>query len=390
MRPPLLPAALAAIAAAVIAAPSAAGAAGTGSMWSVVKSVNVTTGTFAHNELVSVSALSDTDVWAAGFSNTSTSSHNDRPLIEHWNGTAWTVTPAGAADIMLRGISADAADDAWAVGESFDGQALLAEHWNGVAWSSVALPVPPDSLRASIQGVTALSPANAWAVGWYSNSSLNLPLIEHWNGSAWSVVPDVPRQVAESNFLHAVTAVSADDIWAVGEYFQGGSATLLLHWNGTAWSVVKPAQLGTGESNAFPVAVSAVAADDVWATGQRSRTGDDGVTRAEPYAIHWNGTQWTEVGTPLPTTPSAAFAFTGVAAVSGNDAWAVGIDGSGAFAEHWDGTAWTRAALPALGTAGSALFGVARSGPSSLWAVGDNHPKSGLSTQTLTLHTTQG
>ncbi|MFI5913323.1 hypothetical protein [Dactylosporangium sp. NPDC051541] len=390
MRRSILPAAAAIVAAAAIAAPSAANAAGAGTVWSVVQSPNVTSGTFAHNELVSVSALSDTDVWAAGFSNTSTSGHNDRPLIEHWNGTTWTVTPAGTANIMLRGISADAANDAWAVGESFDGRALLAEHWNGTAWSGVALPVPADSLRASIQGVTALSPTNAWAVGWYSNNSLNLPLIEHWDGTAWSVVPNVPRQVSESNFLHAITAVSADDIWAVGEYFQGGSATLLLHWNGTAWSVVKPAQLGTGEGNAFPVAVSAVASDDVWATGRRTRTGDDGVTNAEPYAIHWNGTQWTEVATPLPATPSAAFDFTGVAAVSANDVWTVGIDGSGAFAEHWDGTAWTRAGLPALSTAGSALFGVATSGPSSLWAVGESNPKNGLSTQTLTLHTTRG
>ncbi len=48
-----------------------------------------------------------------------------------------------------------------------------------------------------------------------------------------------PR-VRSSNFLNGVAAVSANDMWAVGDYESSGSLlqTLTEHWNGTVWSVV--------------------------------------------------------------------------------------------------------------------------------------------------------
>src|SRR5262249_58628362 len=66
--------------------------------------------------------------------------------------------------------------------------------------------------------------------------------IEHWNGRNWSVVTS-PNASAQNNLLAGVTAISADDVWAVGDFQTTSGAgtvfqTLTEHWNGTAWSIV--------------------------------------------------------------------------------------------------------------------------------------------------------
>lgn len=393
-RTSILPAGAALLATALLASPSTANASTVGNVWSAVKSPNVTTGTFATNSLLGVAAVSDTNVWAAGFENkTGFDPGGDFPLIEHWNGTAWSVSLTGTEHGELTAISTDSATDAWAVGNLSSSGTPLAEHWTGSAWTRVSMPTPAGAISTQIEGVTALSATNAWAVGTFSDNELNLPLIEHWDGVSWSVTADVPRQVSDSNDLHAITAVSATDIWAVGEFDQGGASPqgqLLMHWNGTTWSLAHPATIQAGESNAFPVAVTAVSSTDVWAVGGVGVTGQDGSNSQQPFAMHWNGSTWTEVATPAPATISAAYAFTGAAALSANDVWAVGLNAGNAFIEHWDGSTWSPAGTPALGTRGSSLEGIAKSGPTSLWTVGDNRPTSGLISQSLTLHTTKG
>jgi len=218
-------------------------------------------------------------------------------------------------------------------------------------------------------------------------------LIEHWDGTNWSVTPNVPRQMSNFNELRAITAISANDIWAVGQFDQGGvspEAQLLIHWDGASWSLSKGAVIAAGESNTSPVAVAAASSTDVWAVGGVDVAGQDGVISQRPFSIHWNGTQWTEVATPAPATPSAAFAFTAVAALSRTDVWAVGLNAGNAVIERWDGSRWSTAGTPALGANGSSLNGITKSGANSLWAVGDNRPRSGLISQTLTLRTTNG
>jgi hypothetical protein len=87
---------------------------------------------------------------------------------------AWTVVhaanPAGAG---LNAVSARTASDAWAVGNGFNNvhdtsatnanQAVI-EHWNGTAWSVVASPngSAGDTL---LGGVSALPSGEAWAAG---------------------------------------------------------------------------------------------------------------------------------------------------------------------------------------------------------------------------------
>jgi hypothetical protein len=61
-------------------------------------------------------------------------------------------------------------------------------------------------------------------------------LIVHWNGTTWFRVAS-PSPGAHPGLL-AVTATSAANAWAVGDYSTpaGQPRTLILHWNGTNWS----------------------------------------------------------------------------------------------------------------------------------------------------------
>ncbi len=75
-------------------------------------------------------------------------------------------------------------------------------------------------------GVAAVSASDVWAVGHYTVCCYSTrTLTEHWNGSSWQVVksPNVGRN---SNELHSVAVVSADNIWAVGRHYNSTSLTL--------------------------------------------------------------------------------------------------------------------------------------------------------------------
>ncbi len=64
--------------------------------------------------LESVTALSPSDMWAAGFILTN-SGQSLFPLFEHYNGTAWTAFETAFNDGTIFGVSADATNDVWAV-----------------------------------------------------------------------------------------------------------------------------------------------------------------------------------------------------------------------------------------------------------------------------------
>jgi hypothetical protein len=93
-------------------------------------------------------------------------------------------------------------------------------NWNGSAWSIVsrAKNAPANTL---LEGVSALSPNDAWAVGKapYPN---NQAVFEHWNGKKWTAsVEDGPSQLessnnATANQLLGVIAIEGGGLWAVG------------------------------------------------------------------------------------------------------------------------------------------------------------------------------
>ena len=113
-----------------------------------------------------------------------------------------------------------------------------------------------------------------WAVGDDTNSPAPsaeyAPLVEHWNGSTWSVVAS--PVTGTSDFVAGIAAVSASDIWAVGYYRTsldpyGPYFTLIEHWNGSAWSIVTSPSPGSMASDLLAVA-RIPGTQEVWAVGE--------------------------------------------------------------------------------------------------------------------------
>jgi hypothetical protein len=237
----------------------------------------------------------------------------------------------------------------------------LALRFNGRTWSPVPVPAPAGN-NTMLNAVTTITPANNWAVG----SDANHSLIEHQNNSSsWSLVSS-PANEPVNSVLSAVSASSATDVWAVGDSRAGavgqGFEPLIEHWNGTAWSVMPSAPI-TATGSDFLSGVAAVSASDVWAVG---RTGP----HSTPLIEHWDGTSWTQVPQPVSGFDSSLNA---VAAISPTDAWAVGEQNlNQTVIEHWNGTAWTVVPSPSLTASGvqDVLSGVSEIGSSDVWAVG--------------------
>jgi hypothetical protein len=53
----------------------------------------------------------------------------------------------------------------------------------------------------------------------------------------WTEVPG--GAATRPSTLDGVAVVSPDDIWAVGSWGQGGARPLIEHWDGTKWSVTE-------------------------------------------------------------------------------------------------------------------------------------------------------
>jgi hypothetical protein len=93
---------------------------------------------------------------------------------------------------------------------------MLLFHWDGKAWAQVAGPQLIPERYNPLSGVTALSKDDIWAVGGYNKTS-NLKqeaLVMHWDGTRWRIVPS--PQPKYNQYLRAVAAISQDDILAVG------------------------------------------------------------------------------------------------------------------------------------------------------------------------------
>ena len=339
--------------------------AGTAPAWNIICSPNAGT----QSQLNGVTPISASDVWAVGFSTPSTVKQT---LAEHWNGTSWTVIPSpnvGTSANQLNGTAAGAANDVWAVGSSTTPSGVfqtLVEHWNGTSWSVVPSP-NVGTLGNSLNAVAVVSATDAWAVG--STSGAGQTLTEHWNGASWSVVPS-PNAGNFTNVLTSVAVVSPTDIWGVGYATScsgacGQQQTLTEHWNGASWSVVASPNVDPSLNALNAVAV--VAGTNVWAVGSSGGETNPGQTLVE----HWNGTSWSVVSSPNVGTSTNVLGA--VAVVAANDIWAVGFSTLSFFetlTEHWNGTSWQVVKSLDIGTQGNILAGVAAITATNVWAVG--------------------
>ena len=320
--------------------------------------------------LYGVSAVSSNDVWAAGTIN------GTAPLIEHWNGSGWTVVQEGGVGNELKGISALTASDVWVVGNQGIRPDPLIKHWDGATWSIVPSPSPGQG--AYMYSVSALAPDDAWAAGSFTvpDGTSVQPLFLHWDGATWTQVKQPISPFG--GIMFSIEVLSHDDVWAVG--YQASTqqfelAPLIEHWDGRRWRQAQAVSMeGDGDDVLHSLAV--IEGDNIWAVGYQQTL--------LSMVQHWDGSSWTNV-----TIENQGLLW-GAWGESTSAVWAVGsyLDQNGysqASSGRWDGTAW-RALRTPHPSSQSYLFSVDGTATTDVWAVGDNTDPDSQQATPLTMH----
>jgi hypothetical protein len=196
--------------------------------------------------------------------------------------------------------------------------------------------------------------------------------------AVWAVAPSPPT--GQDAYINGISARTDADAWAVGIVGQQsskvGSLPLIDHWNGTTWSQATPPSFPA--TNGVHLGwVSASSATDVWAVGTINQVKHPGYFG--PLTVHWDGSTWTNVPDQLPLNPGTA--LVGVADVSSTDAYTIGNSASDVWAVgyttgpqtltlHWDGTTWTTVSSPNVGSASQLTSVSASPGAAIVWAAG--------------------
>jgi hypothetical protein len=332
-----------------------------------------------NDTLTGAVATSAADAWAAGYYTNSQGAHS---LLERWDGAEWSLAPApipaGNRD-QLSGMSATSSRNVWAVGTYYDPAAsqykTLIDHYDGTAWSVISSP-NVGSGNNSLAAVSAVARDDAWAVGEFTDESTKQTqtLAEHWNGSVWTVIPS-PNEGTANNVMLGVAAFGPLDVYTAGTWAVARRKEMDLHAQGAhfngSWTFHDTPVMGSG-SSPFN-AIVAVKRDDIWGIGNWF----DG-TYFQSLAEHWDGTSWSIVSSPDYGGSEGSGDNTvmlGAAAVNTDDVWAVGayfnFQNFQTYTMQWNGSAWTAVASPNWGNGSNALFAAAPiPGTNDIWAVG--------------------
>ena len=273
----------------------------------------------------------------------------------------WSQQPVpnapGAPYARLTGVSCTSTSDCIAVGSDALGAGGLAEHFNGTAWS--VLPVPGS--LAGQNAVSCSGPSSCMAVGDYTAAL--------WNGSSWH--PETLPSAGTSNPYLSGLSCSGSTCIAVGTTGSTNQA-LAERWDGQKWTILST----PSPSGKILRGVSCSAADACTAVGDGSVTGQFGEASV---AERWNGTTWTLQPTPnlVPIDSPNINALSSVSCASAASCVAVGaaLDQGGnnpvnqAFIARWDGASWTLQGGPS-GLNEVQLFGVSCSLPTACTAFG--------------------
>jgi hypothetical protein len=206
-----------------------------GGSWDVVPTDPAT----GQATLSDVWQVSSNDVWAVGSSWT-----GDRPVAEHWDGSAWHDVPVPDPtpyDDQLSSVAGSAPDDLWAVGSAGGGFQTLAEHWDGTAWTRVPTP-NQGSFQQALADVSVRRDGGGFAVGSFdtNDAGADRTLVERFAGG-WTIQPS-PNPARARDVLLGVDRGphNLQRFWAVG--WRQGSVVgperpLIMHLAGGVWRV---------------------------------------------------------------------------------------------------------------------------------------------------------
>lgn len=278
-----------------------------------VRALPVSAGGAAFSSLNDVSCPATTFCVAVGVAGTSAT--HWRPLVEHFGRRGFSVLPSPAPwGAQLVGVACRTAQYCLAVGS--DGNNTFSERWNGEGWRVLSTPSPRLDGGDMLTKVVCTSTAACIAIGVENGGTKDArPLVEHWDGTAWSLVgsPAVPAAVLES-----ISCPSATNCFVVGikDTMSGLGRPLIEHWNGHEFTL-SPVPSGGGQlfsvSCGGPASCVAVGnggggtalvvdlAGGSWHTSPHPRSSDFAATAcvspSSCYAVggvtaHWNGQTW--------------------------------------------------------------------------------------------------
>ena len=285
---------------------------------------------------------------------------------------SWEAIPVSPNRGSVVSVAAVSGRDVWAVGSDAGGG--LVEHWDGTAWAVVPSPGvgvgTATNLPSDLTGVAVSSPTSVWAVGSQTDSSnRRRTLVEHWDGSAWTVVPTPNANALNNDLYGVVTVPSTGSVWAFGAHATrtGGSRQLILHKGRYGWAVARRQPL-VPSSRLDGGAVVPGASGGVWAVGEAYGH----FTRGNPPHAHFLAERHSASGwqvVPTPTRGGYNELFSAAAIPGTSHLWAIGNGTRGAVTMRWTGDSWliTRTPSPPLCPR---LTGVTAISRVNAWTVG--------------------
>ncbi|MBV9524855.1 MAG: hypothetical protein JOZ46_03440 [Candidatus Dormibacteraeota bacterium] len=205
-----------------------------------------------------------------------------------WNGAALAITPlpSAAGDTVLNGIACPLERRCIAVGSSKSGQlpAAWVATWDGAGWAATTGATPTGGVDSWLNAVACTQPAACTAVGGYSTSGdhddpVSDPLIESWDGMAWSVVPSPAPGAGNLAVLSSVACTARSSCFAVGNYSvvnnaYGDDTQALVETTGAGrWTEVRPAGADAGAAQSALQSIACSAAGQCVAVGTAPQSG---------------------------------------------------------------------------------------------------------------------
>jgi hypothetical protein len=299
-----------------VLAPSAGALAATGAAkpaaWAIVHGARLT----PDNTLWGVAATSARSAWAVGREGYGVNgTRPGRPLLEHWNGRAWSKVslrsswPGGGG---LGWVAASSATDAWALGTGPSGTSPRVLHLTRRGWRSSAFPGNSTASWANL-GLAAAPGGRAWLIGIAAPGSGD-SLIFGFDRGHWQ--PQSYDCGALSCSLDAISARSGKDAWVVGSYVTatGTGGPLALHWTGHRWQNVPLPYVRDG----YLTGVFGVSVTNAWAVGAVFQT-------STMLLYHWNGKSWRRMVVPKGLTVPYLGVNTSIAGDQAGHLWIYGF-----------------------------------------------------------------
>ncbi|MBI5448229.1 MAG: hypothetical protein HY939_05830 [Gammaproteobacteria bacterium] len=253
----------------------------------------------------------------------------NQPIELAWNGLSGTNATQG-----LNGVSALSYADVWAVGSTENSQ-FLSMHWNGSTWSVFAAS---SVIKVPMRAVFCNRMTDCWAVGDSSTFAF-------YAGGTWLTILNPALKAAPYN---SVYCNGSNDCWAVGK-----GKNFARYTGGASWS-----SFPTPGPNVSYQGVYCNGGNDCWAVGDKQGGRD--------VFLHWDGAGWSQNN----SNPMPAAQLNAVTCTASNDCWAVGEkSGANAVLVHWDGARWGG---QVVNTGGQSLLGVDCFNASDCWAVGEH------------------